>query len=87
MQFISLSESIDTTSAVGELDSARVLGLLGAFPGRQISMEISDSIALAESNQEDENKNPLTQSHEKMMDIFGRFKEEKIELNLFTTGN
>lgn len=47
------------------------------------SMDIADSIKLAESNQGDEHKNPLTQSYEKMMNIFGRFKQETIELNLF----
>jgi superfamily II DNA or RNA helicase len=51
------------------------------------STEIGDSIAFTELNQEDENKNPLTQSYEKMMDIFGRFKQETIELNLFNTEN
>jgi type I site-specific restriction endonuclease len=51
------------------------------------SMKIGDSMALAESNQGNEHKNPLTQSYEKMFDIFGRFKQETIELNLFTTEN
>ncbi len=50
------------------------------------SIEVDDSVTLAELNQDDKDKNPLTQSYEKMMGIFGRFKQETIELNLFTTG-
>tara|TARA_R110001583_G_scaffold1612_4_gene12705 strand:+ start:2539 stop:3960 length:1422 start_codon:yes stop_codon:yes gene_type:complete len=51
------------------------------------SIEIGDSAVLVESTQDNGNKNPLTQSYDKMMGIFGRFKQETIELNLFTNEN
>lgn len=61
---------------------------LNEHTGKSIaSMDIGDSIDFTKSNQEDGNKNPLTQSYEKVMDIFGRFKQETIELNLFTSEN
>ena len=68
-------------------DNCHEISLKNGTGKHATSMEIGDSITLAKSNQKDEHKNPLTQSYEKMMDIFGRFKEETIELNLFANEN
>lgn len=52
-----------------------------------LSFDIGDSIASTEASLGNEEKNPLTQSYEKMIDIFGRFKQETIEMSLFNSGN
>ena len=48
------------------------------------AIEINDLGNTRELFEEDD-KSPLTESYEKMIDIFGRFKQESIELNLFTS--
>ena len=53
---------------------------------KTFSLNISDTTTSTDvSPSDDEDKNPLTQSYEKMMDIFGRFKQETIEMSLFKT--
>lgn len=47
------------------------------------SFDIGNSATHSEVSQGDEEKNPLTESYEKMMDIFGRFKQETIKMSLF----
>ncbi|WP_166370292.1 DEAD/DEAH box helicase family protein [Psychromonas sp. SA13A] len=49
--------------------------------------EVNDFTASLDSIQHQEHKNPLTQSYDKMVNIFGRFKLETIELNLFNIKN
>ncbi|MDO6642158.1 MULTISPECIES: helicase-related protein [unclassified Shewanella] len=76
-------------SLEGELldDNCNEMQLEGDLDKHAVSMEIGDSMTFTKSNPEAGDKNPLTQSYEKVMDIFGRFKQETIELNLFTTKN